>query len=319
MCPGGTVDGMATTGSDDHGPAVTVQPRSADWIAAAVEAGGGRLVPPDEATAMVWTHASAPEDLAAAVAEHPNLGWVQLPWAGIEPYLDVLDRDRTWTNAKDVYSAPVAEMAHALLLAGFRRLDRYARAGTWTRDEGRNLAGAKVTILGGGGIGAHLVDLLAPYRCEITVVRHTSTPMPGVARVLTDADLHEGLRGADALVLALPLLRSTVGIIGAEELALLAPGAHVVNVARGRHIDTDALVDALRSGHLGGAGLDVTDPEPLHDDHPLWSIPTVIITPHTGNTREMAKPLLGARITENVRRYATGEPLVGIVDLDLGY
>lgn len=314
---------MARPASDEPatgaGPAVTVQPRSADWIDAAVVAGGGRLVGPDEATAMVWTHASAPEDLARAVADHPQLDWVQLPWAGIEPYLDVLDRGRTWTNAKDAYSAPVAEMAHALLLAGFRRLDGYARATTWTRDAGRNLTGAKVTILGGGGIGAYLVDLLAPYRCEITVVRHTPTPMPGVDRVLGDTDLHEGLRGADALVLALPLLPSTIGIIGADELALLAPGAHVVNVARGRHIDTDALVDALRSGHLGGAGLDVTDPEPLPDDHPLWSMPTVIVTPHTGNTKEMAKPLLGARITENVARYAAGEPLVGIVDLDLGY
>lgn len=301
------------------GPAVTVQPRSADWIDAAVTAGGGRLVEPAGATAMVWTHASAPEDLAAVVADHPGLDWIQLPWAGIEPYLEVLDRDRTWTNAKEVYADPVAELAHALLLAGFRRLDRYARADSWTRGEGRNLFGARVTILGGGGIAKVLIELLAPYRCEITVVRRRATPMPGVARVLGEHDLHEGLRGAEALVLALPLLPSTVGVVGAPELALLAPGAHLVNVARGRHVDTDALVEALRSGQLGGAGLDVTEPEPLPDGHPLWSIPSVIITPHCGNTREMAKPLLGARITENVRRYGAGEPLVGVVDLDLGY
>lgn len=302
-----------------EGPAITVQPRSADWIDAAVEAGGGRLVEPADATAMVWTASSAPDDLAAAVAGHPHLDWVQLPWAGIEPYLDVLDRDRTWTNAKEVYAEPVAEMAHALLLAGFRHLDRYARVQTWTRGEGRNLFGAKVTILGGGGIARSLIDLLGPYRCEITVVRHRPVEMAGVARVVGDADLHDALAGADAVVLALPLLPSTQGIIGADELALLAPGAHLVNVARGGHVDTDALVTALESGHLGGAGLDVTDPEPLPDGHPLWSIPSVIITPHCGNTREMAKPLLGDRITENVRRYAAGDDLIGIVDLDLGY
>lgn len=301
------------------GPAVTVQPRSADWIDAAVVAGGGRLVEPSDAAAMVWTHSSAPEDLAAAVAANPQVDWVQLPWAGIEPYLEVLDPGRTWTNAKEVYADPVAELAHALLLAGFRRLDRYARVDTWTRGEGRNLFGARVTILGGGGIAKVLIDLLVPYRCEITVVRRTAVPMPGVARVLGSDDMHEGLRGAEAVVLALPLLPSTVGVIGATELALLAPGAHLVNVARGRHVDTDALVEALSSGRLGGAGLDVTDPEPLPDGHPLWSMPSVIITPHCGNTREMAKPLLGARIADNVRRYGAGEPLVGVVDLDLGY
>ncbi|MBX3313589.1 MAG: hydroxyacid dehydrogenase [Actinobacteria bacterium] len=305
--------------ANEPGPAITVQPRSADWIDAAVVAGGGRLVEPADATAMVWTHSSAPEDLASAVADHPQLDWVQLPWAGIEPYLEVLDPGRTWTNAKEVYADPVAELAHALLLAGFRRLDRYARADTWTRGEGRNLFGARVTILGGGGIAKVLVDLLAPYRCEVTVVRRTAVPMAGVSRVLGEGDLHEGLRDAEAVVLALPLLPSTIGLIGAEELALLAPGAHLVNVARGRHVDTDALVEALESGQLGGAGLDVTDPEPLPDGHPLWSIPSVIITPHCGNTREMAKPLLGARIAENVRRYGAGEPLVGVVDLDLGY
>lgn len=300
-------------------PAVAIQPRSADWIDAAVLAGGARIVEPAEATAMVWTSSSAPDELAATVAAHPDLGWIQLPWAGIEPYLDVLDASRTWTNAKEVYGPPVAEMAHALLLAGLRRLGPYALATTWTRGEGRNLQGARVTIVGGGGIAVDLVAYLAPYECEITVVRRTARPMDGVARVLGEADLHDGLRGADALVLALPLLPGTEGIIGAEELALLAPGAQVVNVARGRHIDTDALLDALRSGQVGGAGLDVTDPEPLPDGHPLWSEPSVIITPHTANTREMAKPLLGARITENVGRWIAGEPLVGVVDLDLGY
>ena len=112
-------------------------------------------------------------------------------------------------------------------------------------------------------------------------------------------------------MVALPMVESTRGVIGADQLALLAQGAWVVNVARGEHIVTEALVAALDSGQIGGAGLDVTDPEPLPDGHPLWGRENVIITPHTGNTAEMAKPLLSRRIRENVRAYASGEPLVG--------
>ena len=93
----------------------------------------------------------------------------------------------------------------------------------------------------------------------------------------------------------------------------------LVNVARGKHIVTDELVEALRGGVIGGAGLDVTDPKPLPDDHPLWSVPNCIITPHVANTPKMALPLLAARITENVRRWASSEPLIGLVDPSLGY
>jgi phosphoglycerate dehydrogenase-like enzyme len=110
-----------------------------------------------------------------------------------------------------------------------------------------------------------------------------------------------------------------VGVIGAGELARMEPHAWLVNVARGRHVDTGALVEALRAGAIGGAALDVTEPEPLPDGHPLWDLPNVIVTPHTANTQEMAKPLLGRRITENVRRFAAGEPLIGPVDVSLGY
>ena len=95
--------------------------------------------------------------------------------------------------------------------------------------------------------------------------------------------------------------------------------AWLVNVARGRHVVTDDLVDALRTGTIGGAGLDVTDPEPLPADHPLWSLPNCVITPHVGNTPEMAAPLLAERIRANVGRFARGEPLIGLVDVDAGY
>jgi len=299
--------------------AIAVAPRSAPYLDEAVARGGGRVVPVEEASALVWTHQRKPEGLGVLLREHPHLGWVQLPWAGVEPYRDMLDHERTWTNAKGIYAPPVAEMALALLLAAFRGLGGYARATTWTREGGRRLAGARLVLLGGGGITRELLRLLAPFDCDVTVVRRRDRPLPGAARVVTTDRLHEALAGADAVVLALPLLEDTRHVLGAAELALLAPGAVVVNVARGANVDTDALVAALRSGQVGGAGLDVTDPEPLPDGHPLWTLPEVVVTPHTANTQAMAVPLLGALIAENVRRWIAGEELRAVVDPDLGY
>ena len=115
------------------------------------------------------------------------------------------------------------------------------------------------------------------------------------------------------------LTSETRGLIGAEELALMPEGSYLINIARGKVVDTDALVASLRSGHLAGAGLDVTDPEPLPAGHPLWSLPNCLITPHVGNTPEMGLELLAVRVEENVRRFAAGEELLGPVYVDLGY
>jgi phosphoglycerate dehydrogenase-like enzyme len=128
----------------------------------------------------------------------------------------------------------------------------------------------------------------------------------------------DALPGADLVVVALALTPDTDGIIAAGELELMERHAWLVNVARGRHIVTEDLVIALREGEIGGAGLDVTDPEPLPSGHPLWSLPNCLITPHVGNTPEMAVPLLAERIVTNVRRFAAGEELIGPVDVDAG-
>ncbi|HRA33482.1 MAG TPA: hypothetical protein PK748_01050, partial [Acidimicrobiales bacterium] len=131
---------------------MAVAPRSAPWIDESVTSAGGVLVPPADATALVWTAPAQPGELAAALDAAPGLDWVQLPWAGVEPYVELIRARRhlVWTCAKGVYADPVAEHALALLLAGFRHLGAYARAETWGRGEGRNLFGARVTILGGG-------------------------------------------------------------------------------------------------------------------------------------------------------------------------
>ena len=163
------------------------------------------------------------------------------------------------------------------------------------------------------------MPLLAPFGCEVTVVRNQVLPIEGADQVVDSGDLHDVLPGSDLLVLALALTPETTGIIGKQELALLPEHAWIVNVARGGHIVTGDLVEALQEGVIGGAALDVTDPEPLPDNHPLWGFENCIITPHIGNTPEMGLPLLAQRVSDNVRRRIAGSPLIGPVDVDQGY
>jgi phosphoglycerate dehydrogenase-like enzyme len=308
--------------TDQTGPPIAVMPDGLrTFLGPAVEAGGGVVSDPGDADALVWAAIGDAGGLASVLDGNPQLRWVQLPWAGVEPYVDVIrsHAELTWTCAKGVYAEPVAEHALALALAGRRNLGPYSRAVSWTRPRGRNLLGARVTVLGGGGIAATLLRLLAPLGCDVTVVRRNPAPLAGAARVVGPDRVDEALTGAEVVVLALALVPETEGIIDARRLALLARDATLVNVARGRHVVTDDLVAALRDGTLGSAGLDVTDPEPLPDGHPLWDLPNAIVTPHTANTPEMAIPLLSARVTDNVRRWAAGEPLVGPLDPAAGY
>jgi phosphoglycerate dehydrogenase-like enzyme len=285
----------------------------------AVLAGGGHVTDLADAEALVWASANDPMQLAATLDTAPHVKWVQLPYAGVENYIHLIDDDRIWTCGKGVYAEPVAELALTLALAGLRGVSHYSRAARWTGPRGTNLQGARVTIVGGGGITESLLRLLHPFDCHITVVRNRAEEMDGADDVLEADRLHDALPGSDLVVLALALTQDTEGIISSSELGLLEPHTWLVNVARGKHVVTDDLVVALQEGSIGGAALDVTDPEPLPEGHPLWSLPNCIITPHVGNTPEMGIPLLGERITANVARYADGDDLIGLVDPDLGY
>jgi phosphoglycerate dehydrogenase-like enzyme len=257
------------------GPRIALAPAGAPrWVGRAIEEGGGTLVPPEEAEAVVWFAATNPQDLPPVLERAPGARWVQLPWAGVEPYVDLLHDGRTWTCGKGVYAEPVAE---------------------------------------------HALGLLAPLRCTTTVVRRSGAPLDGAGRIVTPDRLHEALAGADVVVVALALTPETRGMVDARALEAMEEHAWLVNVGRGGQVVTDDLVAALRAGTIGGAALDVTDPEPLPDGHPLWALPNCIITPHTANTLDMVVPQLSERIRENVRRFAAGEPLVGLVDPDLGY
>ena len=241
------------------------------------------------------------------MADNEQIAWVQLPYAGIEPFVHLVDDDRTWTCGKGIFAEPVAELALTLALAGLRGLGTYAKSTTWLGESGRNLIGARVTILGGGGITARSCACCKPFDCHITVVRNRVEEMEGVDEVLAADRYVDALAGADLVVLALPLTADTEEMISLTELEMMESHAWIVNVARGKHIVTDDLVWALQNDVIGGAGLDVTHPEPLPDDHPLWTLPNCIITPHVGATLEMEEPLLSERITTNVRLFAQGQ------------
>ena len=311
--------------SDRRTPAarsrIAVGPRPADWAAEAIRRGGGEVVAlGGNPAGLVWTDNGA-EGLREVLAACPGIGWVQLPQAGVETVVEagVIDRHRQWTSAKGAYAEPVAEHALALLLAGLRRLPERARARSWGQEAGTSLFGQPVTIIGGGGIATVLLRLLRPFRARVTVVRRRPEPLPGAVWTVGDDRLHEALGGARAVILVLALTAATRELIGRAELAAMERDAWLVNVARGGVVDTEALVEALRSGQIGGAALDVTDPEPLPTGHPLWDLPNCLITPHTADTEEMTRPLLARRIAENVQRLTAGQELVGRVDPDLGY
>ncbi|HEY5109072.1 MAG TPA: D-isomer specific 2-hydroxyacid dehydrogenase family protein [Acidimicrobiales bacterium] len=303
-------------------PRVAVGPYPSVFATDAVRDGGGDVVDlAERPDSLVWLDPADVAGLITWLAEVPDVRWVQLPSAGVERVAEagLLDDERIWTCAKGAYAEPVAEHALTLALAGLRHLPSRVAARSWGIPAGTSLYDRKVTIVGGGGIATSLLEQLAPFRVEATVVRRRSDPVPGAARTLPVERLHEALGDALVVVLALALTPETTGIIGAAELAAMDDRAWLVNVARGRHVDTDALVAGLRDGAIAGAALDVTEPEPLPDGHPLWDLDNCIVTPHTADTIEMVVPLLADRIRTNVQLLAAGEPLEGLVDASAGY
>lgn len=315
----------------DAGPLIAVGPDSLpimhEALVAAVERGGARVATTTDeladATGLVFADPRAADHFPELVSTLPSLRWVQLPYAGVETFLDHLDPRYEWTCAKGVYAEPVAEHVLGLALAALRDVHLYSRRSSWSAQTGRNLLGANVTVLGAGGITEALLELLEPFRCTTTVVRRNPQPLAGADRTLPTDRLTDAVATADVVVVAWALTEATAGLIDRSVFEAMRPDAWLINVGRGGHVVTDDLVDALHTGQIAGAALDVTDPEPLPDGHPLWSLPNCIITPHVGNTPDMGRPLLAARVEENVRRFVDSdgscESLVGKVDVDARY
>ena len=260
-----------------------------------------------------------------------KLVWVQATSAGVGRYLSVpelVETDRiVLTNMQGVHGPTIADHAFAMLLALTRDLRYYldpAQRGTWNRRgsgaERIALQGRTLLVVGLGGIGSEVAKRGKGFGMRVLATRRSDTPPPHyVDRQGKPDELMELLPEADVVALCVPLTDETRGMIGAEELAAFKPGSYLINLGRGKVVDTDALVQALQEGRLAGAGLDVTDPEPLPADHPLWEMSNVVITPHMSGRSPLTRDRWKAVYRENLRRFGTGEPLLNIVDKKAGY
>lgn len=307
-----------------RGP-IAVLPRPTQQFVDAVVAGGGEVAElTRETRGLIWLSYTAEAELREALRANPQLGWVQLPYAGVDAFADVLASESRpgllWTSAKGAYAEPVAEHALTLALALLRVIPKRVVATSWsTVPEGRSLYGLNVVIIGAGGIAIELMRLLEPFDAQVTIVRRSPEPVVGARRTVQADRLLEVLPDADIVVVAAALTGGTRHLLGAPEFASMKPTAYLVNIARGGLVDTDALVDALAGSTIAGAGIDVTDPEPLPDGHPLWSEPRCLITPHSADTPEMTAPLLAERIRLNVEAFLGEGRFVGVVDPAAGY
>ncbi|MEQ4718412.1 D-isomer specific 2-hydroxyacid dehydrogenase family protein [Nonomuraea sp. B19D2] len=298
--------------------AVHVGPEPVPVLIDAVRRAGGEVVPLEEAEAIVYYGSGGPEELRSML--HDGIRWVQLPSAGIERFAEagVISEYPVFTAATGSYGPPVAEHALALMLAAARGLHRAARATSWEGDGSREFAGSTVAIVGFGGIGRSLIRMVEPFGCRVLAVTDRGEA-PGADLVLPRARYREVLPQADYVVVAAPATPETRGMFGKREFDLMRKDAWLVNVARGSLVVTDDLVEALRAGRIGGAALDVTDPEPLPDGHPLWGLDNALITPHCANPRTSYWRGLAERVTANVRRFRDGAPLEGVVSPSQGF
>lgn len=310
----------------NDGPAIAIGPVVVPPIQEAVEEAGGRVVEPAEADAIVWIDPTNPQGLAELLASS-DPKWVQLPFAGIESFIEagVIDEGRVWSCTKGIYGPATAEHAFALMLAAARHLHEHSRASSWRAgfaqlgQPERRLKGSTVVIVGTGGIGRSLAEMLKPFGPRVIGVNRSGEAMPGAESTVTSDQLLDVLPEADYVAIAASLTPETRGMFSKEEFQAMKDSAWLINVARGGLVDTDALVAAIEAQQIAGAALDVTDPEPLPDGHPLWEFDNVIITPHVANTADMAIPELKELVRRNVEHFAKGEELEGLIDVSLGY
>jgi phosphoglycerate dehydrogenase-like enzyme len=265
----------------------------------------------------------------AIVNAAPTLKWVQSTATGVESFLApaLLSRGIPLTNFRGVPAAALADHAMALMLAfarGLPELATYQARGAWRMRTagmlGFDLTGQRLGIVGFGAIGRALAKRARSFDMDVWALRRTQgEEHPDVSRMLTLDDLPELMAACDHVVLALPSTPETRGVISAELLSHMRPSSFFYNVARGDLVDQDALIEALSQGRLAGAGLDVTTPEPLAPDSPLWTMPNVIITAHTGGNSSSYFKRGTALLVENLKRYQAGDALLNGVDLEHGY
>lgn len=307
-------------------PIVAVLPYAQPEYLRAIVLGGGIAADLcDTTSGLVWTDSQGVQQLSEVLAANQKITWVQLPFAGVDNFKPLFDeiaasgRQLSFTSAKGAYREPVAEHALMLALALGRALPERLAAKSWGGKFAASLFDSKVVVIGGGGIADEILRLLAPFRVETTVVRRSAEPLARAKRTVGLADLDLALSEADFVFIASALTEETLRLFDSDRFSRMKPSAYLVNIARGAIVDTAALEKALKTGQIAGAGIDVTDPEPLPEGHSLWDTPNLIITPHTADTPEQCVRLLSERIVLNTSALIEGSELVGFVNLDLGY
>ena len=304
---------------------IGLEPRQFEAYVEAIQDSGGVISPlTEEVQALVWTDYARPDLLAQTLKENRQLRFIQLPFAGVDAFSEIIANhpDITFTSAKRSYSEPVAEHALMLCMALGRVIPERVRAKSWGKKHADSLFDAEVVIVGGGGIGQQLVELLAPMRSLVTVVR--KRPDEGFenshySKVVGFDELDSHLARAQFVILACALTEETRFLFNAQRFQLMRADSYLVNVARGEIVEQKDLVQALRAGEIAACATDVTYPEPLPDDHEMWGVENLLITPHTADTMPIVTRLFALRLRENISAWLAGDELVGVVDPDLGY
>lgn len=263
----------------------------------------------------------------AQVHAAARLRWLQVPSGGVEDYgfAEIRDRPIVMTNSKIIQGTAMADHAMALLLGLTRRLHRTIpdrASGRWqtTAYKPIELQGKTAVVIGVGGAGSAIAQRAAAFGMRIIGVDPKDIPPSAtIQRIVPPDMLLEVLPEANVVFMSAPLTPATHHMLDRRAFAALPEGAYLVNVSRGGTVDTDALVEALRSGRLAGAGLDVTDPEPPPKGHPLWTLDNVILTPHMAGASDNLLEHRRRLYTENIRRFVRGLPLLNVVDKAKGY
>ena len=251
-----------------------------------------------------------PRDSLELIAQMPNLEVVQLLTVGVDAALEYVPEHVSLCNAVGVHDASTAELAVALVLASLRGIDDFARAmprGEWVHDRRSSLVDRNVLIIGAGGVGQAIAHRLIPFGAGVTLVARSQR-----TGVVASSELPSLLPEADIVVLAVPLNMHTSGLVDNSFLSQMREGSLLVNVARGGVVDTQALVRHAQQGRIRAA-LDVTDPEPLPPEHPLWRIPGVLISPHVGGDTSAFLPRARALVEQQISRWRSKDPLMHVV------
>ncbi len=258
----------------------------------------------------------------------PNVRWIQATSAGIGQLLirtGLIAGSITFTTARGIHAKPLADFVAMAILwfakDGFRMIREQA-VRHWTRYCGRDVSGATVGIVGLGSIGREVAKVCRAMGMRVVAMSRTlgdGARDSDADKIIPVSNLTALLGAADYVVLAVPHTPQTEGLLGRAELASMRPGAVLINVARGAVVDETALIAALRNGHLGGAALDVLSKEPPADDNPLWSMPNVLISPHSASTVISENARLTDLFCENLLRYMRGEALLNVFDRERLY